>query len=199
MNCNSLELPTFKSSVVRDQISLVRYYLHDYVLFSRLIGQGANQLVCGNIRNQDYSQAGMPWKKLKHVLDRAHSHEFGHSNYNDIKTLLMRKNLWIEDCASYLSKVVLSCRSCHETDLPTKSRTVSLNNFSWEFIDFVFVDHVFPEEETVLHALDAVTRYSIDDCVEAKIITDGVHSFESGWISKFWMTPSVQGEPALNC
>ena len=74
-------------------------------------------------------------------MDKDHRHVCGHSNFRDIRTLLERNGLWRDDYYKYLSHVLESCLSCHETELPQKARTVSLNTISREFNQLVFVEH----------------------------------------------------------
>lgn len=46
------------------------------------------------------------WKETKKIIDRVHANVCGHSNYNDIRLLLKRNQLWHENCVGSLSQLL---------------------------------------------------------------------------------------------
>ena len=120
----------------------------------------------------------MPWSQRKDVIHKVHNHVCGHSNFRDIRLLLERNGIWNDDCYKYLGHVLDSCQSCHETKLPQKARTVSLNNLSRGFNELVFVDHFVLDDLDIFHAMDAKTRYSAASVVDSYSMKDPVNAME---------------------
>ena len=70
------------------------------------------------------------WTENMKIVDKVHKNVCGHSNFNDIRTLLERNGLLIDDCDKYLANFLERCTACRAVQKPTGMRTVSLSALS---------------------------------------------------------------------
>lgn len=66
------------------------------------------------------------------------------------------------------------------------------------FNDVVCIDHFFPDNQDVLHFMDAQTRYSTGLLVPSTSMHDAIPAFETLWLSEFWPPNGVQGDKAFD-
>ena len=195
---NRIEFPHPDGSV--DTIQLIDHDMHSYMRKEfffheqhKSLHDPTVQLLC----SYTAASVDLTWKKRKELIDKVHRHVCGHSNYRDIRMLLERNGIWNDECNKYLSHVLESCASCHETRLPAQPRTVSLSNLSREFNQLVFVDHFFLDELQIFHVMDAKSTYSAGTVVDSLTIADAIASFETCWTSQFWAPAQCQGDQAF--
>ena len=184
-----------------DTLNLTEHDMHSYLRKERFYHVDYNSLndpkitaLCANPVSQTRE---LSWPETKDIIDKVHRHVCGHFNFRDIRILLERNGLWRDDCYKYLSHVLESCLSCHETKLPQKAGTVSLNNISREFNQLVFVDHFFLDDLDVFYAMDAKTCYSCGAVVGSVSMKNAVTAMESNWMNHFWAPDCVQADPAF--
>ena len=99
-------------------------------------------------------------------MDKVHKHACGHSTYLDIKVLLERNLLWNGQVDKYLQSVLENCTACVTTAKPKGARKVSLSAMTRSFNEVVCVDHMFLDQYSVMHIMDAASRYSVGAVVE---------------------------------
>lgn len=137
------------------------------------------------------------WTSVKKLVDRVHRHVFRHATFSDMRTLLIRNNLWNDQVQHYLASVVTSCTSCKASSTPPPNRRVSLSSLNRQINEVVCVDHFHLDSVTLLHAMDTATRYSAAFVVESTSLHEAVLGFESCWLSPFWPTTAVHVDSAF--
>ena len=196
INGNKVELPIKKHNK-NDFLQMIEYDMHSYIQLEIFYFQA----------HQDYDQSmnslcshsgNLTWTERKNIIEKVHNHVCGHSNYYDIKTLLDRNEVWNEDCSKYLCEKLTTCPSCHDTDLPTQARAISLNNFSRGFNELLFIDHFFPDNLTVFHFMDSVTKCSTGVVISSTNMGEAIDLTELSWITPYWNPKFVQGDKAFN-
>ena len=115
---------------------------------------------CATMHVDANDQSSRPWNELKAIVDKVHHHVCGNSNYEDIKVLLSRNELWNPDVKKYLAHLLDCCPDCTAVQAPKEQRPVSLSSMSREFNDVVCVDHSFLDTEKVFYITDSSSRYS---------------------------------------
>jgi len=85
------------------------------------------------------------------------------------------------------------------TSLPKQTRKVSLSSLNRSFKDLVCVDHMYLEDNCVLHIMDATTRYSAGLRVLNTGMDAAISTFESQWISPFWIPEFRHYINAIGC
>jgi len=180
-----------------DTISLVDKDLHSFIPYNTFCGK--RRVLCESDKSTIFcataivscSEESRPWIETKKIVDKVHTHVCGHSNFSDIKILLERNSIWDESVEKYLVQIMESCISCRTTALPKPSRKVSLSSMSRQFNDVVCVDHFFLDNLCIFHAMDAITRYSAGSCVPDTSMVHSILSFETLWISQFWIPSAI--------
>lgn len=137
------------------------------------------------------------WKTRKNIIDKVHCHLCGHSNFDDIKTLLERNKIRDDYCTIYLKDLLETCVSFHVMSLPTKMRSVSLNNSSRRFNQLCLVDFLYLDDLQLFHCMDCMSRYSLAVFVETLTMRDAIAAFEQSWVSLFRVPESVQADDAF--
>lgn len=199
---NALILPASLESY----ISLVDHGFHSYIPFeafgptdTKLTDPAAfGRVFCATLHVHSASQATRPWSELKPIVDKVHRHVCGHSNYQDIKTLLQRNNIWNNDVRKYLYAVLHRCTACITVQEPKASRLVSLSAMSRQFNQVVCIDHLFLNRHKVFHCMDSVSRCSAGFPVTDTTMSNAITAFEAHWITLFWPPDTVLYDPAFD-
>lgn len=138
------------------------------------------------------------WKDVKSVIDKVHKHVCGHASHNDLKMLLERNRLWNEAIASYVRNLIEGCSACRATYFLQPNRKVSISSLSNNFNEVVCIDHLFLEDNCLLHCMDLVKRYSAALFVETTVLKEAIIGFEAFWISQFWYLDAIRADLAFH-
>lgn len=138
------------------------------------------------------------WKEQRRILDRVRSHVCGHSSYQDMKLLLQRNGLWDTQIQDYLLQMIEKCDHCALVSPSDNTIKVSLSSMTRGFNDLVCVDHLYLDRITVMHVMDATTRYSAGSVVSSPNTADTITVFEAVWIAQFWAPSHVLGDNAFS-
>lgn len=76
----------------------------------------------------DEYEASRSWKRLLRVLNHVYKNVCGHATLSEMKTLLLRNNLWMAAASKYVQSVVQRCPGRRTTTNPQPSRKVSLSS-----------------------------------------------------------------------
>lgn len=137
------------------------------------------------------SQHTSSWSSVRHLVDRVQHHAYGHASYCDIRTLLMRSNLWNAKVRHYLETVVAQSLSCSASTNPPPNHKVSLASLNASFNDVICTDHIHIGSVTLLHAEDLATRVPAASAVQSVSLDDSIASLESCWMAPFWPPTSL--------
>lgn len=137
------------------------------------------------------------WAEVKAVIDKVHKHVCGQANFNDMRMLLDRNNLWNDAVEKYVGNLISSCTACRSTAPPQLSRKVLISSLSKQISDIVCVDHFYVHVVRLMHCVDAATRFSAAFVVSSASMNDAVFAFESCWISQFWEPTAIHGDKAF--
>ena len=178
-----------------DHLSMIqgKDSLHSFLPSSKFrAGEKLSALVCLLANSKP-----LTWTDTVKIVDKVHKHVCGHSNFNDIRTLLERNGLWSDGCDKYLASVLESCSACRAVQMPVGMRTVSLSALSANFNQLVNIDHFFLNDITVCHVMDATSRYSVGQIVDSTSIPLAIETLESRWITEFWPPHALQYDRAF--
>jgi len=196
---NVLQLPDSSSndSPSGELITLADDGMHSFIpyeLFFRssdLIPHEQQIVIYCATAQLERTNEALSWPKTRKIIDKVHTHVCGHSSFSDIKVLLQRNDIWNESVQDYLAMILERCTSCKTTSLPKQTRKVSLSSLNRSFKDLVCVDHMYLEDNCVLHIMDATTRYSAGLRVLNTGMDAAISTFESQWISPFWIPEAL--------
>lgn len=82
-------------------------------------------------------------KETKNIVDRVHHHVCGHADFSDLRLLLQRNDLWLNDVDQYLSEVFAKCRGCKATSSSTLQKSLSEITKPYLQPTCVFGSHVY--------------------------------------------------------
>lgn len=136
--------------------------------------------------------------RQEQIVDKMHKNVCGHSNFNDIKTLLQRSKLWNENVQDYLATVPDQYKHCHATKLPSYNRQVSPGTMSSSINDVVLVDLFHLDHLIIFYIMDSVTRYSVGVAVDSVSIVDAIQDFEVHFVGQFLFPNVVREDLAFN-
>lgn len=202
---SSIRLPTIEPT---DFIQMYDFDLHSHVNIdrflnlnygSRVLSPSPAVLAADNVLQASYvNTPSMNWSQIRRIVDRVHKHVCGHATYSDIRTLLDRNKLWTGQTQKYLSELLSECHHCKAASTPPPNRRVSLSSLNYEFNEVVYLDHFFLDSVTVLHCMDASTRFSAGAVVESTSMESAIRTIELVWFSQFWPPSSFQADGAFN-
>lgn len=127
---------------------------------------------------------------MKSITNRNYLHVCGHSDYNDMKTLLIRNKLWSDEEPDYLKQTIAACRGRHSTALPQPSRNVSPKSLNQTFNDVLCIDHTYLGDQCIVHIMYSKTYFSADVISNDNLLPNAIYALRIGWRIPF-MTPSV--------
>eukprot|EP00173_Palmaria_palmata_P002678 Plantae.Rhodophyta-Palmaria_palmata.ctg2798.p1 GENE.Plantae.Rhodophyta-Palmaria_palmata.ctg2798~~Plantae.Rhodophyta-Palmaria_palmata.ctg2798.p1 ORF type:complete len:702 (+),score=86.29 Plantae.Rhodophyta-Palmaria_palmata.ctg2798:107-2212(+) len=136
-------------------------------------------------------------KQLK-LVDRIHKYVCCHSSVSDMKTLLKRNKIWSPDIESYLNQVTDSCAACDCVQPPSPMRKVSIKNINRSFNESAQIDHLFLEQQAVVHVMEASCRYSSGAPVDSTSVSQAIKFIEERYFSEFWVPGSIRFDSAFN-
>lgn len=139
-----------------------------------------------------------PSCEVKAIIDRAHHHVCGHSDYGDIKTLLDRNDLWNDDARDYVTQVISRCKRCSSTMLPHPARQVSLRLLIRSFNQVVCVYHMYLGLNCFLHIMDTKTHLSAGIIYKDTSLNYAGYALQVGWLTPFWTSDAIYGDSAFN-
>lgn len=137
------------------------------------------------------------WKTIRRTIDMVPRNVCGHFPYPDMKSFLIKNNLWNNAVERYSNDVVENCARCRHTSIPRNKRKVSLKAMSRSSDEPVYIDHCYPLQLCLLYVINSTTWYSSCKIVPRTALADVVLAFESCWIKKFWPSKAVLNDPGF--
>lgn len=135
---------------------------------------------------------------VSRTINREHQHTCGPATFPDNEILLQRNNIWSTVVEYQTLKTFFICTNCRVTSKPQPSRKVFLCSLNRELNNVVYIDHFFLDVQTLVHVMDATTRYSAALIMPNTLLKSAIMAVGTVWFGQFWSPTTVLGDDAFN-